>query len=67
MSALPGIRLSVVMPLYNEGASIAANVEQTLGALRMLGPFEIILVNDGSTDDSARKSRGSRAKIPKKC
>jgi len=49
----PGaIQLSVVMPLYNEGARIAGNVEQTLGALRMLGPCEIILVDDGSTDRS---------------
>jgi len=40
------------MPLYNEGERIASNVEQTLGVLRMLGPFEIILVNDGSTDNS---------------
>jgi glycosyltransferase involved in cell wall biosynthesis len=52
MNAPPEIRLSVVMPLYNEGARIASNVEQTLGALRMLGPFEVILVNDGSTDQS---------------
>jgi glycosyltransferase involved in cell wall biosynthesis len=49
------IQLSVVMPLYNEGARIAANVEQTLGALRMLGPFEIILVDDGSSDDSGEQ------------
>jgi glycosyltransferase involved in cell wall biosynthesis len=40
------------MPLYNEGERITPNVEQTLGVLRMLGPFEIILVNDGSTDNS---------------
>jgi len=45
--------LSVVMPLYNEGAQIGSNVEQTLGALRMLGSFEVILVNDGSSDNSA--------------
>jgi len=44
--------LSVVMPLFNEGAQIAANVEQTLAVLRMLGPFEMILVNDGSSDNS---------------
>jgi glycosyltransferase involved in cell wall biosynthesis len=45
--------LSIVMPLYNEAPRIAANVEQTLGVLRMLGPFELILVDDGSTDGSA--------------
>jgi glycosyltransferase involved in cell wall biosynthesis len=49
----PELQLSVVMPLYNEAATIAANVEQTLNVLRMLGPFEIILVDDGSTDHSA--------------
>ena len=43
------------MPLYNEGARITSNVEQTLGALRMLGPFEIILVNDGSSDNSGEE------------
>ena len=47
--------LSVVMPLYNEGALITSNVVQTLGALRMLGPFEIILVNDGSSDNSGEE------------
>jgi glycosyltransferase involved in cell wall biosynthesis len=51
MTAAP-LQLSVVMPLYNEAPRIAANVEQTLGVLRMLGPFELILVDDGSTDDS---------------
>jgi glycosyltransferase involved in cell wall biosynthesis len=53
MSVPPPVGLSVVMPLYNEGAQIAANVEQTVSVLRMLGPFEVILVNDGSSDNSA--------------
>ena len=48
-------QLSVVMPLYNEGVHITTNVEQTLSALRMLGPFEIILVNDGSSDNSPQE------------
>jgi glycosyltransferase involved in cell wall biosynthesis len=47
------IGLSVVMPLHNEGARITPNVEQTMAVLRMLGPFELILVNDGSSDNSA--------------
>jgi glycosyltransferase involved in cell wall biosynthesis len=55
MSGLPEVRLSVVMPVYNEGARIVSNVEQTLGALRMLGPFEIVLVDDGSSDNSAEE------------
>jgi glycosyltransferase involved in cell wall biosynthesis len=54
MSA-PAPQLSVVMPLYNEGAHITTNVEQTLSALRILGPFEIILVNDGSSDNSGEE------------
>ena len=44
--------LSVVMPLHNEGVRITSNVEQTMAVLRMLGPFEMILVNDGSSDNS---------------
>jgi glycosyltransferase involved in cell wall biosynthesis len=55
MSAPESIALSVVMPLYNEGARITPNVEQTISALRILGPFEIILVNDGSSDNSGEE------------
>jgi glycosyltransferase involved in cell wall biosynthesis len=51
MTDLP--RLTVVMPIFNEASHLAANVEQTLIALRMLGSCEMILVDDGSTDDSA--------------
>jgi glycosyltransferase involved in cell wall biosynthesis len=65
MSDGPGdVRLSVVMPVYNEGARIASNVEQTLGALRMLGPFEIVLVNDGSSDNSAEEIARVAKKYP---
>ena len=52
---MSGTAVSVVMPVYNEGARIVSNVEQTLGALRMLGPFEIVLVDDGSSDNSAEE------------
>jgi glycosyltransferase involved in cell wall biosynthesis len=55
MSELLNTGISVVMPLYNEGARIHANVEQTISALRMLGPFEMVLVNDGSSDNSAEE------------
>ncbi len=52
------------MPLYNEGAQITSNVEQTLGALRMLGRFEMILVNDGSSDNSAEEIARIAEKYP---
>ena len=64
MSTSPEVRLSVVMPLYNEGARIASNVEQTLGVLRMLGPFEVILVNDGSSDNSGEQIARLAEKFP---
>jgi glycosyltransferase involved in cell wall biosynthesis len=40
------------MPVYNEGRRLHENVEQTLRAVRLLGPTEIIIANDGSLDCS---------------
>ncbi len=45
--------LSVVMPVYNEGTVIRENLRRTVVVFRPLGPFEIIAVNDGSSDNSA--------------
>ena len=46
-----GLDLSVVVPLYNEEESLPELVEQLLTALRPTGErFELVLVNDGSTD-----------------
>ena len=42
--------LSVVVPLLNEEASIAALVEAVCTALEEQGPWELVLVDDGSTD-----------------
>ena len=53
MNAPSPASISVVMPLYNEGAHIASNVAQTRDILRLLAPFEMILVNDGSSDNTA--------------
>ncbi|HEV3272112.1 MAG TPA: glycosyltransferase family 2 protein [Candidatus Methylacidiphilales bacterium] len=55
MNASRPAGLSVVMPLHNEGAWIRSNVEQTMAVLRMLGPFEMILVDDGSSDNSGEE------------
>ena len=58
------IELSVVMPLFNEGGRIIANVEQTMEVLRPLGAFELILVDDGSSDDSGAQIARLSAQFP---
>lgn len=46
--------LSVVAPVFNEEASIAAFVEQTVSVLTGMGlGYELLLVDDGSTDSTA--------------
>jgi len=64
MSERSPLGISVVMPLYNEGAQITSNVEQTRRALQLHGPFEIILVNDGSSDNSGEQIARLAAKFP---
>jgi glycosyltransferase involved in cell wall biosynthesis len=56
--------LSVVMPVYNEGAVIRENLRRTATEFRSLGPFEIIAVNDGSTDNSAAEMDAAAAELP---
>jgi len=47
--------LSCVMPAYNEGRNLGLVVPQALAALQALGTqVEIVLVNDGSRDDTAQ-------------
>jgi dolichol-phosphate mannosyltransferase len=44
--------LSVVVPVYNEAGNIEAVVREALLKLLPLGNFEIIFVNDGSSDET---------------
>lgn len=41
------------MPVFNEGSSIFSNLEKTRDVMRASGEYEIIPVNDGSTDTSS--------------
>ncbi len=53
MTAPPLVDLSIVIPLINEQESILPLYEGLVAVLRRLNhPFEIIFINDGSTDDS---------------
>ncbi len=43
--------ISVVIPLYNEADGLKLLLEQVLGVMRpMKEPFEVLLIDDGSTD-----------------
>lgn len=45
--------LSIIAPAYNEGASIVENVKSLLNIF--YNNYEVIIVNDGSKDDSLQK------------
>jgi glycosyltransferase involved in cell wall biosynthesis len=52
----PGI--SVLIPAYNEGGSLSRTVSEIREALTGLGsPFEIIIIDDGSEDDTFETAR----------
>ena len=49
------VSISVFFPCYNEQANVARVTEQAVGVLDELGAdYEIILVDDGSADDTGR-------------
>ncbi len=50
----PGCVLSVVIPVFNERGNLEALIQELEAVLGQLGePYEILLVDDGSTDGSA--------------
>jgi glycosyltransferase involved in cell wall biosynthesis len=61
MSGRP--RVSVVVPLLNRERHIGACVESLLAQEEVGGPFEILLVDNGSTDGSASIARRYRGLI----
>ncbi|MEB3331788.1 MAG: glycosyltransferase family 2 protein [Synechococcaceae cyanobacterium] len=61
----PPPELSVVIPLYNEEASLPHLLEQLLGALRPLQRrFELVLVDDGSRDGTPALLRDLAERTP---
>ena len=49
------VKLSVVVPLYNEEENVLPLVEEIAAVAEALPPFELILVNDGSTDSTPER------------
>ena len=59
------VTLSIVVPIYNEEESLPFLVNQLLEVLEpMEETFELVLVNDGSSDDSAEVIRKLSFEIP---
>ena len=57
---------SLVIPFYNEAGNILPLVESCVGVLTGTGrPFEVILVNDGSTDGTAAEIAACAARWPR--
>ncbi len=62
---MPAPRLSVVVPVFNEEATVAEVVRRTVQTCERLGdPFEMILVDDGSTDDSVAAIEAAAGQYP---
>jgi undecaprenyl-phosphate 4-deoxy-4-formamido-L-arabinose transferase len=51
-SRAAAVDVSVVVPAFNEAASIPELVRRTRAAVEGLGAYELIIVDDGSTDES---------------
>jgi undecaprenyl-phosphate 4-deoxy-4-formamido-L-arabinose transferase len=64
-AAAPGPALSIVIPVYN-GAGSVGELVAALSALRIAGGHEIVLVNDGSPDNSLAVCRAlvDEARVP---
>ncbi len=57
--------ISLVAPLYHDATTVEGLVEDAVASLTPLGlPFEIVLVDDASPDDSGERARTVAARVP---
>jgi dolichyl-phosphate beta-glucosyltransferase len=57
--------LSIVIPAYNEKLRLAPTVREAVGHCRAAGtPFELIVVDDGSLDDTSTLARTLAGELP---
>ena len=47
--------ISVIIPLYNEEDSITSCLSRLTDILKPLGSYEVLCINDGSTDQSEER------------
>lgn len=58
------LRISIVVPVKNEEGNIGPLLEEIAAACRPIGPFEAVVVNDGSTDGTPGVLRDLSEKNP---
>lgn len=65
LKSLDSIFVSLVLPAYNEGANIRKNLLECVEVMRSIGyPFEIVVVNDGSKDNTKNEIFSVAATTP---
>jgi glycosyltransferase involved in cell wall biosynthesis len=63
MNTVP--RVSVLVPCFNEETAIGDTIEKLDNALVTLGEFEIVAINDGSTDRTLARLQELDARFPR--
>ena len=66
MSAAQPLFLSIILPAKNEAAAISATVEKIhaqLALMRLETDAEVLVVNDGSTDNTAAVAEAAGARV----
>jgi dolichol-phosphate mannosyltransferase len=58
------MKLSVVIPVCNEAENVLPLAQEISAALAAHQPFEILFVDDGSTDATAQQVRAAQGSIP---
>jgi dolichol-phosphate mannosyltransferase len=63
--AADGVDVSLIIPVHNEAEAIAAVLAEAFDVLaRLAGRHEVLVVDDGSTDDTAAVLARSRSRFP---
>jgi glycosyltransferase involved in cell wall biosynthesis len=56
--------ISVVLPAHDEAPYIASTVREVAEGMRSRGPFEVIVVENGSTDGTAEVTKALAGEVP---
>ncbi|OGR83378.1 MAG: hypothetical protein A2636_06255 [Elusimicrobia bacterium RIFCSPHIGHO2_01_FULL_64_10] len=61
---MPEPQVSVTLPAYNEGASLLDDIKNIRSSLERAGiPYEFIVIDDGSTDDTGEIARKAGVQV----